>query len=215
MLNRFLILFTLIPTIYLSQGNYQDFGTWTKINSDFKINKKTSFTNKIELRTFDNSRQINQIYSQFSFQRKLNKKLQTSFAWRLRFDNEEYSYNTSNRFHNDITYQKKYSDFKIYLRLRSQFHIYPIKLNELFERTRIKVQYKINKKIKIYLYNEQYFLMNRNVTNKHKKNRFGTGIKYELNKKTNLELKYLKIVDINVESPISFNIVGFKIRNKF
>ena len=215
MLNRFLILFTLIPIIYLSQGNYQDFGTWTKINSEFKINKKTSFTNKIELRTFDNSRQINQIYSQFSFQRKLNALLYTSFAWRLRFDNEEYSYNFSNRFHNDITYQKKYSDFKIYLRLRSQFHIYPIKLNELFERTRIKVQYKINKKIKIYLYNEQYFLMNRNVTNKHKKNRFGTGIKYELNKKTNLELKYLKIVDINVESPISFNIVGFKIRNKF
>ena len=98
MLNRFLIFFTLIPTIYLSQGNYQDFGTWTKINSEFKINKKTSFTNKIELRTFDNSRQINQIYSQFSFQRKLNKKIQTSFAWRLRFDNEEYSYIFSNRF---------------------------------------------------------------------------------------------------------------------
>ena len=214
MLNRFLILFTLIPTIYLSQGNYQDFGTWTKINSDFKINKKTSFTNKIELRTFDNSRQINQIYSQFSFQRKLNKKLQTSFAWRLRFDNEEYSYNNSNRFHNDITYQKKYSDFKIYLRLRSQYHIHPLKLNELFERTRIKVQYKINKKIKIYLYNEQYFLMNRNVSNKYKKNRFGTGIKYELNKKTNLELKYLKIVDVNVESPVSFNVIGFKISNQ-
>ena len=169
MLNRFFILFTLIPTIYLSQENYQDFGTWTKINSDFKINKKTSFTNKIELRTFDNSRQINQIYSQFSFQRKLNKKLQTSFAWRLRFDNEEYSYITSNRFHNDITYQKKYSDFKIYLRLRSQYHIHPLKLNELFERTRIKVQYKINKKIKIYLYNEQYFLMNRNASNNIKK----------------------------------------------
>ena len=71
MLNRFLILFIIIPIINLSQGNHQDFGTWTKINSDFKINKKTSFTNKIELRTFDNSRQINQIYSQFSFQRKL------------------------------------------------------------------------------------------------------------------------------------------------
>ena len=212
---KFLILLALIPTVFLSQGNYQDFGTWTKINSEFKINKKTSFTNKLELRTFDNSRQINQFYSQFSFQRKLNKKLCTSFAWRLRFANEEYSYNLSNRFHNDLTYQKKYSDFKIYLRLRSQFHIYPFKSNELFERTRLKVQYKISKKIKIYLYNEQYFLMNRNVTNNYKKNRLGTGIKYELNKKTCLELKYLKIVDINVEYPISFNVIGFKVRNQF
>ena len=140
MINRFLILFIIIPIINLSQGNYQDFGTWTKINSDFKINKKTSFTNKTELRTFDNSRQINQIYSQFSFQRKLSKKLSTSFAWRLKLDNEEYSYELSNRFHNDLTYQKKYSDFKIFLRLRSQIQFYPVNLKELFERTRIKIQ---------------------------------------------------------------------------
>lgn len=215
MINRFLILFIIIPIINLSQGNYQDFGTWTKINSDFKINKKTSFTNKTELRTFDNSRQINQIYSQFSFQRKLSKKLSTSFAWRLKLDNEEYSYELSNRFHNDLTYQKKYSDFKIFLRLRSQIQFYPVNLKELFERTRIKIQYEINKKTKIYLYNEQYFLMNKNITNKFKKNRFGTGIKYKLNNKTSLELKYLKIVDINVESPISFNVIGFKIKNQF
>ena len=215
MINRFLILFIIIPIINLSQGNYQDFGTWTKINSDFKINKKTSFTNKTELRTFDNSRQINQIYSQFSFQRKLSKKLSTSFAWRLKLDNEEYSYELSNRFHNDLTYQKKYSDFKIFLRLRSQIQFYPVNLKELFERTRIKIQYEINKKTKIYLYNEQYYLMNKNTTNKFKKNRFGTGVKYKLNNKTSLELKYLKIVDINVESPISFNVIGFKIKNQF
>ena len=75
----------------------------------------------------------------------------------------------SNRFHNDLTYQKKYSDFKIYLRLRSQIQIHPVKLNELIERTRIKIQYKINKKIKIYLYNEQYFLMNKNILISSKK----------------------------------------------
>ena len=78
MSSKFLILLALIPTVFLSQDNYQDFGTWTKINSEFKINKKTSFTNKLELRTFDNSRQINQFYSQFSFQRKLNKNRSTT-----------------------------------------------------------------------------------------------------------------------------------------
>ena len=57
--------------------------------------------------------------------------------------------------------------------------------------------------------------MNRSVSNKYVKNRFGSGIKYELNNKTNLELKYLKIVDMNVESPVSFNVIGFKISNQF
>ena len=57
--------------------------------------------------------------------------------------------------------------------------------------------------------------MNRSVSNKFVKNRFGSGIKYELNNKTNLELKYLKIVDINVESPVSFTVIGFKISNQF
>jgi len=215
MLNKFFILFFFSPSIFLSQEKYQDFGTWTKINSDFKINKNTFFSNKIEFRTFDNSRQINQIYTQFSLERKLNKKWSSTFAWRYKLENEEYSYIPSNRFHNDLSFQKKYSDIKLFIRLRSQYHIHPIKLNDLLERTRIKLQYKINKKVRFYLYNELYFLMNRSVSNKYVKNRFGSGIKYELNNKTNLELKYLKIVDINVESPVSFNVIGFKISNQF
>jgi len=215
MINRFFILLMLIPTIYLSQGSYQDFGTWTKINSDFKINKKTSLTNKIELRTIDNSKEINQIYSQFSFNRKLNKSLYTSIAWRFKLNNEEYSYVPSNRFHTDLTFQKKFSDFKFYIRFRTQYHIHPMKLNELFERTRFKLQYKINKKIKIYLYNEQYFSVNGNITNRYIKNRFGTGFKYEFNTKTNIEVKYLKIADVNVESPVSMNVIGLKISNQF
>ena len=39
--------------------------------------------------------------------------------------------------------------------------------------------------------------------------------KYKLSKKTSLEFKYLKINDVNVEFPKSFNIFGFKISNKF
>ena len=73
MVKTIFLLFLIFQLLFLSQEVYQDFGTWTKINSNFKIDKKTSITNKTELRTFDNSQQINQIYTQFSYDKDLNK----------------------------------------------------------------------------------------------------------------------------------------------
>ena len=88
---KFLFLFFIIPKLFISQEKYQDFGTWIKINLNFDINKKTSLINKTELRTFDNTRQVRQIYNQLSFNKELSKSINTSFAWRLKFMNEEYS----------------------------------------------------------------------------------------------------------------------------
>ena len=214
-MKKIFLLVTYFPTLFFSQGVYQDFGTWIKLNSNFKIDKKTSITNKTELRTFDNSQQINQIYTQFSYDKDLNKLISTSFAWRSKFINDEFSYVNSNRFHNDITFQKKYSNINIYFRLRSQFHIHPFKNNDWIERTRFKVKFKLSKKLSYYLYNEFYFSVNSENQNSYTKNRIGTGLKYRLSKKTDLEVKYLKISDVNIESPISLNVIGFKISNQF
>lgn len=214
-MKKIFLLVTYFPTLFFSQGVYQDFGTWIKLNSNFKIDKKTSITNKTELRTFDNSQQINQIYTQFSYDKDLNKLISTSFAWRSKFINDEFSYVNSNRFHNDITFQKKYSNINIYFRLRSQFHIHPFKNNDWIERTRFKVKYKLSKKLSYYLYNEFYFSVYSENPNSYTKNRIGTGLKYRLSKKTDLEVKYLKISDVNIESPISLNVIGFKISNQF
>ena len=90
MVKTILLFISFLPTLILSQNIYQDFGTWTKINSNYKIDKKTSITNKTELRTFDNSQQINQIYTQFSLDKDLNKFINTSLAWRFKFINEEF-----------------------------------------------------------------------------------------------------------------------------
>lgn len=210
-----IFLLLISPCFVFSQDMGQDFGTWTKINSDFKINKKTSFTNKIELRTLDNSSQISQFYTQFSLNKKLNKKLSTSFAWRLRFLNKEYSYLLANRFHNDLTFKHKISDLSLYFRLRTQINFSSNSTNEFYERTRAKLKYKINKKIAFYAYQELYFLLSPSERYFYDKTRFGTGIQYELNKKTELEIKYLKINDINVENPSSLNILGANLKLKF
>ena len=198
-----------------SQDMSQDFGTWTKIKSDFKINKKTSFTNKTELRTLDNSSQISQFYTQFSFNKKLNEKLSTSFAMRIRLLNKEYSYLLANRFHNDLTFSHKISDLSLYFRLRTQINFNLNNSNEFYERTRLKLKYKINKKIAFYTYQELYFLLSPSEKYFYDKTRFGIGIQYELNKKTDLEIKYLKINDINVENPSSLNVLGATVTIKF
>lgn len=209
------LLLLISPAFVFSQEIAQDFGTWSKLKTSLKINKKTLFSNKTEIRTFDNSRQMSQFYTQFSINKKLNKKITTSFAWRFKALNEEFSYIIANRFHNDLNFKHKFSDLSFNFRLRTQINFDRYSSNDLYERTRLKMNYKINKKIAFYIYQELYFLLSPSDNYFFNKTRFGSGIKYELNKKTDLEIKYLKINDINVENPISLNVLGLKISHQF
>tara|TARA_B110000483_G_scaffold76967_1_gene95818 strand:+ start:320 stop:967 length:648 start_codon:yes stop_codon:yes gene_type:complete len=203
-------LFLTIPFIALSQNLNQDLGLWTKVNLNYKINKKLNFTNKTELRTVDNSRQISQYYTQFSIKKKFDKIFYSSIAWRIKVLNQENANILVNRFHNDLVFKKKISNLSMYVRLRTQVNFHPIKTNEIIERTRLKLKYKINKKISYFIYNELYFLINPETKYNYNKNRFGSGFEYSLNKKIGFEIKYLKINNLNTENPSSLNVFGIK-----
>ena len=209
------LLFLIFPVIIVCQQKPQDFGTWSKLKTSLKINKKTLLSNKTELRTFDNSRQVSQFYTQFAINQKLNKKITTSFAWRLKVLNEEFSYIIANRFHNDLNFKHKFSDLSFNFRLRTQINFNRFSRYDLYERTRLKLKYKINKKIAFYIYQELYFLLSPSDNYFFNKTRFGSGIEYKINKRTDLEIKYLKINDINVENTSSLNILGLKISYQF
>ena len=43
------------------------------------------------------------------------------------------------------------------------------------------------------------------------KNRFGVGLKHNLNSNVNLQIKYLRISDLNVKNPLIMNILGIGI----
>jgi hypothetical protein len=67
----------------------------------------------------------------------------------------------------------------------------------------------LSKKIKLYCYNEFYLLLNNSYYNsRFNKNRIGAGLIYRINKKTDLELKYIQIKEINVENPEKMNVLG-------
>ncbi len=104
---------------------------------------------RYEIRTDENSANLKQMFSQLSAKLDINKNFKTSFAWRSKVVNKEYVNEIQNRFHIDLTYRLKLGDLLFYSRIRSQYCIITNDLNEFYERFRLKVAYKINKKIRI------------------------------------------------------------------
>ncbi len=208
---KFIFICFLTPLFFYSQ---EDFGTWTKISFDYKLNKKVSFNSKTELRTKDNSRTRNQFYTQLSTRYKFNKKLSINLAYRLKSLNENYGEEIQNRFHSDINYKSKIEDLSIYFRLRTQYNITYNSDNDWYERTRLKLKYEFNKKLSCFIYNEFYFLINEIENNGFHKNRFGTGLEYKISKTISAGLKYLRIAAVNVENPKTMNVIGLSFAHK-
>ena len=210
-MRKFILICFLTPLFFYSQ---EDFGTWTKISFDYKINKKVSFNSKTELRTKDNSRTRNQFYTQLSAKYKFNKKLSINLAYRLKSLNENFGEEIQNRFHSDINYKSKIEALSIYFRLRTQYNITYNSDNDWYERTRLKIKYEFNKKFSCFIYNEFYFLINDIENNGFDKNRFGTGFEYKISKSISAGLKYLRIAAVNVENPKTMNVIGLSFAHK-
>lgn len=204
-MRKLILICFLIPTLFYSQ---EDFGTWMKISFDYKLNKKISFNSKSELRTEDNSRTRSQLYTQFSSKYKFNKKISINLAYRIKSLKKEYGEEIQSRFHSDINYRIKLDALSIFFRSRTQYNITYNSENEWYERTRLKLKYDLNKQLNCFVYNEFYFLLNNSENNSFNKNRLSTGIEYKISKYLSIQLKYLRIKDVNVVKPKTMNIIG-------
>ena len=87
-------------------------------------------------------------------------------------------------------------------------------LNEWCERFRLKAKYDFNKNLNYFIYHEIYLLLNNREQNPYNKNRFGTGLEYNLNKSLSVELKYLRISDVNTSNPETLNIIGVTVNHQ-
>jgi hypothetical protein len=57
-------------------------------------------------------------------------------------------------------------------------------------------------------------MLNNQEQNSYDKNRFGSGLEYKLNKSLALQLKYLRIKDVNTYNPQVLNIIGVAIDHR-
>jgi len=209
-----LLLILLFPELASSQINNEDFGNWIRTDFSYGVNKKVSFNSRFELRTINNSTEIRQLFSEFSAKVKLNSFFRTAFAYRAKSVNEEYSNIFQNRFHADLTFRYKIGELTFLIRNRAQYNLIPNELNQFFERIRIKTAYKINKKIKAFLFNEFFFHINNLAGPKYDKNRLGIGIEYKLNRSLFLGIKYLRNKELNSYNPQIINVIGLGITHK-
>ena len=203
---KFIYLLLLVsPFCIKAQNIPQDFGVWSRFNANYKVNKKINITSRVAIRTHNNSLTLNQNYYQQAVKYKFNKHFNTSFAYRLKNMNEQYGNIIKHRFHNDLTLKKKFNDLSLYLRFRTQYQVSYIENNEFYERIRIKTSYKINKKINTYVSDEFYLDVN---TPLYDKNRFTLGLEYKINKDFDVEIKYLRNLQLNVNNPDIMNVLG-------
>ena len=203
---KFISLLLLIsPLCIKAQDTPQDFGVWSRLNANYKVNKKINITSRAAIRTQNNSLTLNQNYYQLAAKYKFNKHFNTSFAYRLKNMNEKYGNIIKHRFHNDLNLKKKFDDISLYLRFRTQYQISYIENNEFYERIRLKTSYKINKKINTYISDEFYIDIN---TPLYDKNRLTLGLEYKINKDLDIEIKYIRNTQLNVYNPDIMNVLG-------
>jgi len=208
---RFLVVVLFFPIAFFSQD---DFGIWSKASFQYKLNKKISFTSKSEIRTKENALRRNQLYTQLSGKYKINKSFSVVMAYRVKSLQREFGDEIQNRFHIDVTKRKKFDELSFYLRSRTQYNMARLDLNEWCERFRLKAKYDFSKKLNYFIYHEIYLLLNNREQNPYNKNRFGTGLEYNLNKSLSVELKYLRISDVNTSNPETLNIIGVTVNHQ-
>ena len=214
MYRLFFILILISPVFSAAQSNNEDFGNWIRTDFTYGINKKVALNSRFELRTINNSTEIRQLFSEFSAKIKINSFFRAAFAYRAKSVNAEYGNVFQNRFHSDFTFRYKTGDLTFLLRNRIQYNLVSNKINSLYDRVRLKTAYKINKKIKAFLFDEFFFHLNNNEGPIYNKNRLGVGIEYKINRSLFLGIKYLRNKEFNVYNPQVMNVIGIGITHE-
>jgi hypothetical protein len=114
-----LVLFLSICFTVYSQKN--DFGIWSQINGKYSPLKKTDLIFSIAVRTFDNSRKVEQYFAEAGIKYDLYKFLSASFSYRLTKEVENNSeLYFRHKFFFDLKYAVTPGRFDLSLRARAQ-----------------------------------------------------------------------------------------------
>jgi len=192
----------------MAQFGNQDFGTWGGVSFNKEVADDLKIDADFQVRTDYNSTRLNQCFLDLGAKYKVNKYFRTGISWRPRMTNNWSGYELENRLYLDLTGKLKLNDISLYLRSRTQTTSNRNAENPNYERIRFKAKFKIEKGLKAFVQDEFFFHLNGTGTSNYKKNRFGLGFEYAINDYVDMNIKYLRITEVNQAYPLRMNVIA-------
>lgn len=201
----FSILLLLISAVTITSQAQKQFGTWTNISIDKKINKKWNWGAETELRTIYGFQLINRWSIGVDAQYKISKPFEIGLGYQFMntLDEKYENYQFRNRLMLDLTGKKKWGDFSFSLseglqfttkndskRIMSDETIDTYKINPAWMwKNDFEVEYNIPKcKITPEFNFKTYYSLNNPDGNEFDKLRYILSFKYKLNKQNSISL---------------------------
>ncbi len=192
----------------------KDFETWTGITIKKQVSSNLELKLREELRLFENSSQINTVFTDFGGEYKISKNLSAGLFYRYIRKSNYPNFINQHKFYGSIEYKKNINQLTLAYKIKFQ-----TKYSEIYSsydglipantlRNKISIDYKIkNKKIKPKIFVEVFYplqYLNYNFF----KIRTGGGFKYKLNKYNSIDLFFFTDKEINIKNPHTSNILA-------
>lgn len=217
MLNRvFLSLLILVLGHSIGMAQVWDFSTWHRVKVGGDLNKKLSLSVEQQLRLFDNSRKIDDSFTELGLNYDLPKGFEVGGAYRLTWFDSKNGFSNSHRYNIDIAYGKKFWKLKADVRARFQHRPSTTLLNERLQpddspmlvRLKFSVAYNKLKKWKPGLEFETFIRVDSPTENGAHRFRYRAFLDYDLPKRQTLGLFYMLQTDYSSNTPEFTSVVG-------
>lgn len=201
MMTRFFSLFILLFLIvFRSFSQDSDFGMWYNANVEIELAKKLDLDLSANLRTFQNTSKIDEVFGEAGFTFKIIKGLSASATYRLtsQYEDKEDGYYLRHRLMGDMkgTVEVGRFDFSGRIRIQRETKTYYRDDNDLipnnFLRLKFKSTYRTNNfPVNPYVSYEAFARIFEESTQAFEKFRYSVGAEYKINKNHSFELEYL------------------------
>lgn len=211
-----LILIFLITGAVDGFAQEQDLELWTSIEVEKRLNKKLRLTFEEQARFNENISGFFKFNSDIGISYRINKYVKIGANYRLEQKKQpENYYSTRHRFTSDLILRYEVARFLFSYRNRYQHKYVDLYSSEdgsiprTYNRSRIQAEYNIRKNpLTPYISYEFYFKLNNFEYNEIDTHRYTVGFEYSLNKRNDLDLYFRILKHVNVNRPVTSNIIG-------
>lgn len=219
-----LVIFLILPLVNKAQNS--DFGIWTTLSLDKKINSKFEVSLAEELRLFQNAQRLNLIYTNLGVNYKITKSIRFALVYRFvqKYRDENY-FSWRHRIYFDAQIKEKYYPFTFVYRVRIQSQVRDYytsddgKIPERFWRNKFDIRYDLGKGFNPYTaveFNYQFKNeRNTDANNKFSRVRYFVGCQYKHSQNKTFDLFFMHQREMNVVNPARNFIVGMEYNYSF